>query len=476
MNPVSSSMLGKKKRKIIKTLSLIPKPATAWSLIFVFLILIISSILLHVSQILQLAFPAGSFIIAVFLYSKYPSLYIGFNWWIWFLSPLVSRIVEYQSGTSGGEFKMIILSPYLVSFVCTEYLFRYGPQFVKKDGLPYMLATTSILYAFIVGFLREYSLLEIGRGVLMWFPAISIGFYLNMNWRNYPIHMKITQDVFFWATLVMGAYGMYQYAFAPAWDVFWWNNSPNLQSSIGWPEPYMLRVWSTVNTPMVFSVTMITTLTFVFSNYRKFSILAILPGFISFLLSLVRAAWLGWGLTFIGVFIFSNFRVKSFMIRNIFLGLLFSSPLLFNSNFTDTVLERIQTFLNVGSDGSLLVRQRIYADLLNQIVSEVIGRGMGGAGTVDAGLLEPLAILGWIGLAPYVCAIFLIFYTLNQCLKYRKDSFILASIMSSVGMFSTLSSNNMFILLPSVLFWGISGLAIAGYKYRSNQEKYNLQG
>ncbi len=47
---------------------------------------------------LRLVFPVTAFLVGVFLYWKQPLLYLGFTWWLWFLTPLAARLVDYRVG------------------------------------------------------------------------------------------------------------------------------------------------------------------------------------------------------------------------------------------------------------------------------------------------------------------------------------------------------------------------------------------
>ncbi|MCG8363360.1 MAG: O-antigen ligase domain-containing protein, partial [Pseudanabaenales cyanobacterium] len=54
--------------------------------------------LIGAGRFLVLLFPLGSIVVGVFLYRRYPIFYVGFTWWLWFLGPLVRRLIDYQSG------------------------------------------------------------------------------------------------------------------------------------------------------------------------------------------------------------------------------------------------------------------------------------------------------------------------------------------------------------------------------------------
>jgi hypothetical protein len=432
--------------------------------IAVFVIAITLPLLLNVSKVLLFLFPIGALAVGVFLYSSFPVYYIAFNWWIWLLSPFVSRMVEQQNGLGQDAFKSIILTPYIVTSLCAICLFRRG-KFFRKDDLPYMIAIAALIYSLLIGILMRYPMMQIIPHFLRWFPAVCLGMFFSRNWRHYPQFSAITQKTFLWGTLVMALYGIFQYIYVPLWDVVWWNNSPNLQSSIGWPEPYQLRIWSTLNTPMVFSVTMISGLAISLSRRTVLSYLVFVVGLIALLLSDVRTAWLGFAGGLLVLFWVSGIYMKSRIISSVFFAVTASVVMIAATPLLQATITRFATFNDIQNDGSLLVRQQLYLNYFDQAISNFVGDGLGANGLVDAGLLEPLTILGWAGFIPFLMSTMLIFYALLQCFRPGNDDFSKAAAVSVLGISFTITSNNMFTLFPGVLFWGLSSLAIAGFKY-----------
>jgi hypothetical protein len=112
------------------------RSAQAWIAIIGFLFIITSGYFIS-AGILRLVFPVTAFLLAVFLYLRHPILYIGFTWWIWFLSPLLTRLVDYRVGWDST--RQMLVAPYLVVFVCVAAFLRYLPNTVRQGGLPFIL-------------------------------------------------------------------------------------------------------------------------------------------------------------------------------------------------------------------------------------------------------------------------------------------------------------------------------------------------
>jgi O-Antigen ligase len=454
--------------------SLQPKLIYAWGAIGGFTLLTTLCLLARFSNILQIAFPVGAFFIGIFLYFRYPILYLGFNWWIWFLAPLVSRLVEYQNNLANPGFRLIILSPYLVTICTGISFFRYIPKLYKREGLPFLLAFISLMYALLIGIAQGNSVIRVIQVVLSWLPGIFLGFHLLANWRSYPAYRENTQKVFYWGVLVMGIYGIVQYIVAPDWDKFWLANAQDLQFCCGWPEPFMMRVWSTLNYPFTFGYAMMACLLLLLSRQNIASTPAIIFGLLSFLLSQVRGAWLGFAVGLIMFFSALNLRLKFRLVLTIFVIAIFSIPLAISSPIFDVIASRILTLSSGQEDGSAMERQRIYAELFNSVIGEIIGKGMGGSSIVDAGLLDILNTLGWFGLLFYGVGVYLLFYSLFSYAEARFDPFMNASRSIVASIFVTIPFNNSMILLPGVLFWGFGGMVLAANRYYCHQKSCHL--
>jgi hypothetical protein len=449
-----------------QTVPFSPLSAHAWVLIVLLMAITTIALLLHVSKILVVVFPLLSLLIAIFLYTSFPAQYLAFDWWIWFLAPMISRMVEQQNDLTQDGLKTIILTPYLVTSVCAIGLIDEKKPFCKDDA-PFTIALAALLYALMISLILGHPLEKVLQGFLRWAPGIFLAIYLSKQWRRYPEFAAITQITFFWGMLIMSLYGIYQYIYVPEWDLYWWNISPDLQMSIGWPTPYKLRIWSTLNTPMVFSVTMIAGLAISFSKRQPLSSLILPLGTTALLLSDVRAAWGG---AVIGLFLLLTAAGSSLKLRmswNIAFSAVASSVAILGTTMFSSILTRFETFNDLQNDVSLVSRQALYTNYFDQAIGNLVGNGIGGTTLVDAGLLEPLVILGWVGCVPFLTSVLLLFYALLRCAKSYNDDFSKACAASVFGIFLTILSNNMFTLFPGVLFWGLSSLAVAGLKYNT---------
>ena len=420
-----------------------------------------------------------SFAVGVFLYRRYPILYMGFAWWLWFLAPFVARVIDYRS--SFDPLRMVLLSQFLVMLVTLPTLLKHLPKVSRQEGLPFVLAFVGVVYGFLVGLINS-SPITAFRALLDWLTPIPFGFYLFINWPHYPEYRQNIQRVFLWGVLVTGAYGVVQYLLAPEWDRFWLISTKI--SSFGDPAPFKIRVWSTMASPGPFAVMMMAGLLLLFTSKEALRLPAAGAGYLAFLLTMVRTLWGAW---FLGILILMGSLKAHLQMRLIVTILMMAVcvvPLVTIEPFATTITPRLQTFSNLDKDGSANVRKGIYERGLNSALTNALGNGIGNTYIAKDGKLEPVIIdsgildlfitLGWFGAVFYLGGLLLLFYNLYQYSEYRFDLFMAAARAISISCFMMLPGGNPMVSFTGIVLWGFLGIAIAGHKYHQHQRTAKL--
>lgn len=451
-------------------------PSTiAWSAIGGLVLFTALCLLAGAAEILRLAYPAGAFAVGVLLYQRQPILYIGFAWWIAFLTPFVRRLIDLQSGWV--EPSPVLLAPFLVMMVSGLTFVRYLPKSYQRGGLPFILSALGITYGLLVGLIKN-SPTAVVVPFLNWFAPLLFGFYLYANWRIYPLCRQNLQRVFLWGVLITGAYGIWQYLTAPEWDRFWLTNTGAL--AFGIPEPLGMRVFSTMNSPGPFAMVMMAGLLLLFAHQNPLRFVAAGTGYLAFLLSLVRSAWLGW---VVGILTFLPSLKPRFQMQLIVTVLVISICVLPLANlepFSEVIGPRVESFFNTKEDVSLNERLEGYDDTLIQALVEIPGNGFGFViehdvlGSNDSGILTLLFTLGWFGTIPYLGGILLLLFSMFQNPQARLDPFVSAARSISVGAFAQIGLGNPTLALSGMVFWTFVGVAIASQQYYT-QVKRNVE-
>lgn len=464
-----------------KSFSLIPKPVAAWMAIAGFALFTLLGILLGAGSILRFIFPVASLGVGLFLYFRYSIIYIGFTWWLWFLTPLVSRLIDYRSGWDPS--RLILVAPYLVTMITTITLVKFLPRTYSRGGLPFIMVLAAIAYGTVIGLVNN-EVSAVARSFLDWYSPISFAFHLWVNWRDYPRHREVIQSTFLWGVLIMGAYGVIQYLVAPEWDRFWLNES-GMFTSAGSPEPLGIRVWSTMHSPGPFSVVMQAGLLLLFTSKNPLRIPAAILGTLTFLLTLARSAWGGWMLSMLFFIPSLKTKLQLRIIATMLVLALCVVPMVTVEPFASKVGDRIQTLIDIRQDDSYRARQNIYEEDLQASLSQFQGTGLGytwsfdkskkglSVTVIDSGVLDLFSTLGWVGAIPYLGGLILMIANIFKFSKLNFDSFLPASKALTLSYLVMLIFGSGMISVSGLLFWGLIGLNTAGNKFYL-QDTYTL--
>lgn len=422
-------------------------------------------------------FPLGSVAVGLFLYLRTPVLYVGYVWWMGFLGSLVRRIIDQQSGyVTPGRWSTASL---LVTSICLITLVKYLPKASRQGGMPFLLSLLAVVYGCLVGFING------GRpdlqsiiGLMGWVMPIVFSFHLFIHWQSYPAYRQVIQRTFVLGVLVMGGYGIFQYCVAPEWDRFYLNNID--ANSFGNPFPFEIRVFGTQGSPQDFANTMMAGLILILTSNEQLRFAASGTGYIAFLLTAARSAWLGWVVGLLAFLPSLSLKFQMRLVLTLLLMALLVVPLANIEPFATPIRQRLESLSEAGSgdDFSLQERQQGYNDLLSIAVTEFVGSGIGGQGRSlpesaiggsDSGVLPLLLTLGWFGTLPYLAGIVLILYQLFQTKESRNDPFSSASRAIVVGCLAQVWLNNIFAGDVAIILWGFLGMGMAASKYYADQ-------
>jgi hypothetical protein len=453
--------------------SLRVQPPLAWMAILGLVLFSAACLLSGAGGILRLVFPLLSFAVGVFLYLRYPTLYIGFTCWLWILTPLVARLIDYRSGWDPQ--RLLMVSPYLVTLITFATFFRYFPSYFRQVGLPFVLAFAGVFYSFLIGLITNPPA-SVARSLLDWLTPIIFGFYFLVHWRDYPQYRESLRRTFLWGVLITGVYGVYQYLVAPEWDRFWLIHS-GMTSSNGSPEPLGIRVWSTMNSAGTFGIFMMAGLILLFSSRDALRFPAAIFGYLAFLLSLVRSAWGGWLAALIILVASLKSQMQIRLIVTIFAVGLCALPVATMEPFAKVIGSRFESLANLQEDSSFNDRSELFTNKIQIALSTGLGKGLGGGWVVDentgaiqtivldSGILDIFFTLGWFGAIPYLGGLFLLLARAIQGSEGQSDTFISAARAVGIAGCTQLIFFNAAIGFGGLIIWGFLGITLAGQKY-----------
>jgi hypothetical protein len=428
-------------------------------------------LLAKAGRLLGPLFPLGSVAVGLFLYFRTPNLYVGYAWWMCFVGSLVRRIIDYQSGfINPGRWS---LTSTLVTSICLITLFRFLPKAHRHGGLPFIFSALTVIYAFLIGFVSGKVNSQYIVGLFEWLGPVAFGFHLFWNWQHYPTFRRTTQTNFVWGVLVMGVYGVLQYCTAPQWDQFYLNNLS--VTSFGRPSPFEIRVFSTLSSPQLFATVMMAGLLMLFSSQGFLRFAASGVGYLSFLLSMARSGWLGFGAGTVLFFPFLKPRFQMQFVMTVLVIAFLVIPLVNIEPFAGVINDRLQSLTNPQGDVSFQDRSAGYSEALNLAFMEIIGKGLGASGPPtalggsDSGILPLLFSFGWLGTIFYVGGILLILMQLMQSKDRGQDVFMSTTRAIALGTLFQVGFNNIFFDAFALILWGFLGVGLAGQKYYVHQ-------
>ena len=436
--------------------------------LFIFLGINGLPLLVGAGSFLNYLFPASSFLLAIRFYYQYPIQYFSLVWWMWFLSPLVRRLVDFQSAYR--EPSPVLLAPALVTLVSVLTLLRKFPKRGSDEFYLHMIAVIGVLYGACIGAIN-YHIVSVGIKSLKWLLPVAFGIHIYLNWARYPAFRKSLEKTFTWGVAIMGAYGIYQYIAAPGWDRKWLINS-GLLGFQGIPEPFGMRVWSTMDSGEPFGAMMAGGLIFLLSRSVSQSLLVSIPGYLSFLLATIRTAWFGWiaGLLILLTSITPKQQLRLVALMTILLALLI--PLSQSSPFSEVINSRLDTLANLESDHSLSARQMAYGNLLGKAATSLFGQGIGDK-TYDSAVLATLFNLGWLGTLLYFGSLFLLVVKLFNSKHSAQDYLIGASKAVVATALVRIPFNVPMLEASGILLWGFISLGLAAERYARVQREKN---
>ena len=441
-------------------------PAPAWIAILSLVLFSALCLVVHAGGVLRYAFPAGSLAVGAFLYWRYPLLYIGFTWWIWFLAAFVRRLVDVQAGWADPN--PLLLAPFLVTIVSLLTFAKELPKAIKGAGLPFALCMMGVVYGFLVGLINSPPQTVIVP-LLNWLAPVAFGYHLYSNWRIYPDLRQMLQRVFVWGVLVMGAYGVVQFLIAPGWDRFWLQNQTT--QVFGTPNPLGIRVFSTMHSPQPFACVMVAGLFLLFASRSSLRFPASSVGYLSLLLSLARSAWLSWVVALVVFLPSLKPKLQMQLILTLLVMMIVVLPLTTIDPFASVISTRVQTIFSGQQDVSYADRSQGYSTVLRDAVTNVPGLGMGfvlkdtSIGSNDSGILTLLLTLGWLGLLPYLGGLLLLIASLIQSREAMNDPFMSATRAIAIATFAQIGLNNVMLSSFGMVLWGFIGITIAARQY-----------
>ena len=212
---------------------------------------------------------------------------------------------------------------------------------------------------------------------------------------------------------------------------------------------------------------MMVALLLLFGVRSRLKLPAAVVGYISFLLSAVRSAWLGWVLGLLWILKNASARLIVRIVLSVVLLLLCLLPVITQPHLATVIGNRLETFSDLGHDESLAARLEMYRVLTSDALSHPFGQGLNNQDVlhgiaIDSGLLIAAFSLGWLGSALFGAGILSLF--LNKKRPERNDEFLRLGKAAMIAMLAQIVGGNIFVSVAGVMFWSLAGMFLAGQR------------
>ncbi len=339
---------------------------------------------------------------------------------LWTLIPEVRRLVDFRLGYNSISLISIVPLLSLLPFAAS-FLYLRAKKLHRAMAICAWLWFGGFTCSFAVGiangdkFATTYAFVEFVLPTLfgLWLATVDA--------PSAVVFDKIS-GFLLWLAMPIALYGVFQFVSPPPWDQAWMRHAHIV--SIGLPEPFMLRPFSTLNGPGTFADFLVTVILLSLPRLGRIkpvqiAQLTLLVGTLA--LTMVRSSWLAFALGVLAYIVMSPRRARNLMI---FAGVgILGTVLVFNASELlgsgqagQSISRRFSSLTDISNDDSYANRQQYLGTILINALSEPIGQGLGVVGTAakltsgttvdfDNGYVARLLEMGYFGTICYLATI-----------------------------------------------------------------------
>lgn len=438
----------------------------AWAAVAMMIVVPVLAIAGGQAGVLRLAYPPLTVLISAFLYWRSKPLYVGLVFWLWFFTPFLARMAEFQAGYTPSD--AVLVSPYLAAGISVLIMLKEPRRLGERRAVPYVCALVAVLYGAAIGFPR-YPLFDVLRASLNWVVPIIFAFFILQNRDLFPEFRRVIGRSFLFGLLISGAYGIWQFFNLPEWDRVWMLNAQ--LNSFGKPEDMSVRVFSTMNAPAIFAAVGACGLLLLFNQTGKLRLLSSALAFLAVVLTMSRASWV----SLVAGFLFLAMQIPMRQIFRLVVAMLACGAFLLAfaqiPAIHDLVQKRIDTFADPSQDVSFTARIQGHEQALRDLAQEPFGEGIGSTdaehntegddaiiGPHDSTLLEFLYSLGWIGSMIYAVGLLVLIVQMRGA---GRDPFVVSCKAIVFALFAQSLLNSIMLGILGFLVWTFASLTIA---------------
>jgi len=362
----------------------------------------------------RFAFVLGCVGVSHLAWRESPASHLRVQILLFVFAPFLRRVVDLSAGYD--PLGLMLVGPLLGLALPGLGLLKYGDHrgWTSERLAPILLVAGTIVWAMLLS-MNVGAWTDTASGVLKWGVPLVYAATLLAEDVDRDEMLDAAAGTFGFVLPIVGLYGIAQYVDPPAWDRAWLQYASIM--SAGRPEPFAVRVFSTLNGPASCATFLATGLLLVGFLKRGWWVLPIaLPAVIALFLTSYRTAWISLAGAVVYATLFSATRLRAGAVVAIAAigGLL---AMMTVPEIADMLGDRLATFGSVGQDVSAIERMEQFVQLWSRAEDYMLGNGftvvdVGSAGVmaIDGMLIASWTMMGLVGglvcLAGFLWAIF----------------------------------------------------------------------
>jgi O-antigen ligase len=349
------------------------------------------------------AFLAAATAVALLLVRRHPAAYVAFVLCLFILAPGLRHFVDWYAGYSQAN--PMMLAPYCAVLASLPTAVLYLLNQNRYAGLcTVMLAMVAlgVWMTMLSGLIQEPLLTA-----LRWVCPMLLAIYI---WAQAASLAEIRASVVRTMRVMLppiSIYGLVQFVSILPWDAYYMKMAPI--TSIGWPEPYMVRVFSTMNHSGSFAAFLATGILLLLPRLRGFEFASILLACCALFVTTQRSAMGALVLAMLVLAVFGRSRTIRAGLRKLTIAVgIAAAVALVVPGMANKLTASVGSVAQLGEDGSAQERLAQYAELAARIDERPFGWGLawsvntlqqkgGVEATLDSGLIDILVSFGIVG-------------------------------------------------------------------------------
>jgi hypothetical protein len=437
------------------------------------LLLFVTPILASVSGgavVMAVAFPAAAGALALWWEERDPARFVKLLLWTFILAPGVRHFVELYSGYSQND--PIMLAPYFVVLAATPRVILYllsGRRYAMK----FLLMCIGALYglALGLGIMGTYHPVLVA---MMWLVPLWVAIYVCARANSLAKIRDAANQTFCLAVPVIALYGIAQFVDVTPWDAYFMTASWQEASfnSIGFPNPFEVRVFATMNSPDSLAAMLGTGLLLMPPTGRARNWIAIPMGLAALLLTAERAAWGAFIAALLVMMIVGRDPAMRKSVARLAVAVAMVFCILISvPKIAQPLKERVGSFLALSEDHSARERWQTYAYAISALDSSTLGRGLDWINndsygnqrneTLDSGLIDIFTSLGIPGGTIFLVGMFALAFQGIRIARHAADPRAASEFAAAFFGFAQLPFMSQFEGVAGVFLYLALGLLLA---------------